>query len=85
MSHVRIMSPRPENSNRRICGGFNFLFGTCIFKRQTVVCRGSSLSLDLSQICDKSACILVFMRIALDLFLYTRIRHDGNLLTAPKT
>ncbi len=40
MSKVRILSPRPENSNRRKCGGFNFLFGTCGFKRQTVVCRG---------------------------------------------
>lgn len=28
MSKVRILSPRPENSNRRIRGGFNFLFGT---------------------------------------------------------
>ena len=45
MSKVRILSPRPENSTRRICGGFNFLFGTCGFKRQTVVCRGSNLSL----------------------------------------
>ena len=34
MSKVRILSPRPENSNRRICGGFNFLFGTCGFERQ---------------------------------------------------
>ena len=26
MSKVRILSPRPENSNRRICGGFNFFW-----------------------------------------------------------
>ena len=73
MSKVRILSPRPENSNRRKCGGFNFLFGTCGFNRQTVVCRGSNLSLDLSSKDDKSACIIVFMRTAQGLFLYTRI------------
>jgi len=28
------LSPRPEISNRRIRGGFNFLFGTYGFKRQ---------------------------------------------------
>ena len=43
MSKVRILSPRPENLARRKCGGFNFLFGTCGFKRQTAVCRGSNL------------------------------------------
>ena len=73
MSKVRILSPRPEISNRRKCGGFNFLFGTCGVSRQTAVCRGSNLSLDLSSKDDKSACILVFMRIAQGLFLYTRI------------
>ena len=73
MSKVRILSPRPENSNRRKCGGFNFLGGPCGFKRQTAVCWGSNLSLDLSSKDDKSACILVFMRTAQGLFSYTRI------------
>ena len=45
MSKVRILSPRPENSNRRIRGGFNFLGGPCGFKRQTFVCHSSNLSL----------------------------------------
>ena len=45
MSKVRILSPRPENSNRRKCGGFNFFGDACGFKRQTAVCRGSNLSL----------------------------------------
>ena len=68
MSKVRILSPRPENSNRRKCGGFNFFGDACGFKRQTAVCRGSNLSLDLSSKDDKSACILVFMRTARGLF-----------------
>ena len=79
MSKVRILSPRPENPTRRICGGLNFLSGTCGFKRQTAVCRGSNLSLDLSSKDDKSACILVFMRTARGLFLYTRIRPDQKI------
>ena len=79
MSKVRILSPRPENSNRRKCGGFNFFGDACGFKRQTAVCRGSNLSLDLSSKDDKSACILVFMRTAQGLFLYTRIRPDHPL------
>ena len=47
------LSPRPENSTRRIRGGFNFLFGTCGFKRQTVVCRGSNLSLGRQKLSHK--------------------------------
>ena len=76
MSKVRILSPRPENSNRRKCGGFNFFGDACGVSRQTAVCRGSNLSLDLSSKDDKSVCILVFMRTARGLFLYTRIRPD---------
>jgi hypothetical protein len=30
---IYLDSPRPENSNRRVCGGFNFLFGTYGFER----------------------------------------------------
>ena len=43
MSKVRILSPRPENSNRRKCGGFNFFGDACGVSRQTAVCRGSNL------------------------------------------
>ena len=66
MSKVRILSPRPENSNRRIRGGFNFLFGTFGFERQnsfvgferfprTVLCStgcGAFLTISLCVACE---------------------------------
>ena len=63
---------------------FEFFGDACGVSRQTAVCRGSNLSLDLSSKDDKSACILVFMRTARGLFLYTRIpsvwrRNTPNL------
>ena len=36
---------RPENSNRRICGGFIFLFGTCGFERFT--CTAQQVPIDI--------------------------------------
>ena len=63
MSKVRILSPRPENSNRRIRGGFNFLFGTRGFERQNSFVGFERFTRFITK-CDKSACILVFMRTA---------------------
>ena len=68
MSKVRILSPRPENSNRRFCGGFIFLFGTCGFKRQNSFVGFERFTRFITK-CDKSACILVLIRTALMLVL----------------
>ena len=78
MSKVRILSPRPENSTRRIRGGFNFL----AFAAVLIFCLERADSNDkqsfvgvriFHSVAMRPACILVVVQTSHCSFSHTRI------------